>query len=64
MTTTPAPVPQPGDLADHRSGELDPRRVTRVTEDGTGVYLDILCSESGPFPVENYEFARDVEVTR
>ena len=38
----------PGDLADHVSGELDPREVVRV--DGSYVYLNILGQTCGPFP--------------
>ena len=46
----------PGDLADHISGELDPREVVRV--DGRYVYLDIFGQTYGPFPKENYTFTR------
>lgn len=46
----------PGDLADHVSGELDPREVVRV--DGNYVYLDILGQTCGPFPKDNYTFTR------
>ena len=46
----------PGDLADHVSGELDPRKVVRV--DGIYVYLDILGQTCGPFPKDNYTFTR------
>lgn len=42
-----------GDWADHKSGQLDPREVTRVEADG--IYLDLGGSEIGPFPAENYE---------
>ena len=46
----------PGDLADHISGELDPREVVRV--DGRYVYLDIFGQTYGPFPKESYTFTR------
>jgi len=50
---------QPGDLAEHRSRDLDPRAVTQVTE--TAVWIDILGSSKGPFPKHNYRFKRWVE---
>ena len=52
----PSKAVLPGDLADHVSGELDPREVVRV--DGSYVYLDILGQTCGPFPKENYTFTR------
>lgn len=52
----PSKAVLPGDLADHISGELDPREVVRV--DGRYVYLDIFGQTYGPFPKENYTFTR------
>lgn len=51
--------PRKGDLASHVSGELDSREVTRV--EGEQVWLWILVSEAGPFPVENYTYKRKSE---
>ena len=45
-----------GMWADHVSGQLDPRKVTR--DDGDTVWLDILGSESGPFPANNYTYLK------
>lgn len=50
--------PQPGDLAWHLNGLLDPRFVTRFSEDKSQLWLDILGVESGPFPTSNYHFTR------
>jgi hypothetical protein len=52
-------TPQPGDLADHRSRELDPREVARVDGDMIWLYL-MGPNEHGPFPAENYTFKRRV----
>lgn len=46
----------PGDIADHISGELDPREVVRT--DDNFVYLDIFGETYGPFPKSNYTFTR------
>ena len=63
MTTTkfrtvPVHVPKPGDVADHKSRELDPRRVSRV--EGELIWLDLLTTEAGPFPRANYTFKRRI----
>lgn len=47
---------RPHDWADHRSGRLDPRRVTRVS--GKSVWIDIFGVESGPYPLTNYTYYR------
>jgi hypothetical protein len=55
--------PQVGDWADHKAGDLDPRRVSRVAddlyEDDTVIWLDILGKEVGPVPASNYTFTRE-----
>lgn len=51
--------PQPDDWADHVSGDLDPRQVSRV--EGTQVWIMIGNTEVGPLPIENYSYTR-VEV--
>jgi hypothetical protein len=60
MTSAYRPVdtPQPNDWADHISGDLDPRRVTKV-EDRL-IWLDIMGREHGPFDADNYTFQRSV----
>lgn len=47
-----------GDIATHRSGELDPRRVAMV--EGEEVWLEFTVSALGPFPKRNYRFKRVV----
>ena len=49
MTGNPFQV---GDLAEHKDG-MDPRTVLRV--EGEQIWLDIMGSEAGPFPAENYD---------
>lgn len=49
--------PQPGDWADHVSGDLDPREVARV--EGDSVWLLIFGNEIGPFPRDNYTYIRE-----
>lgn len=57
MSTTKVTTPRPGDRADHKSGELDPREVARV--DGDRIWLYLLTDEpSGPFDAVNYTFTR------
>lgn len=53
--------PRSGDWADHVSGELDPREVTRVR--GDQIWLRI-GGESGPYPAANYTFKRDMRAAR
>lgn len=52
---------KPGDIATHRNGQLDSRRVTRV--EGSDIWLELLVSgkEHGPFPRRNYVFERHEE---
>lgn len=45
-----------GMWADHASGTLDPRQVTR--DDGDTIWLDILGKESGPYPADNYTYTK------
>lgn len=51
--------PEVGDWADHKSGDLDPRQVTRVSADGGLVWLYMLTAEAGPFPAANYNFEKE-----
>lgn len=46
---------RPGDLAWHKDG-LDPRRVTYIDEQV--VFIDIMGSQVGPLPIENYTYTR------
>jgi hypothetical protein len=52
--------PAVGDIADHTSGKLDPRKVARV--EGDQVWLALAPAEResviGPFPAGNYTFER------
>lgn len=52
--------PRVGDFADHRSRNLDPRVVSRVSEDGKQVWLELRTREIGPVPAANYTFERAV----
>lgn len=55
--------PQPGDIADHRSRELDPREVARV--EGDQIWLHLVTDEpSGPFPAANYTYQRETKADR
>lgn len=47
-----------GDIATHRSGELDPRRVAWVGSEE--VWLDFTVTTMGPFPKRNYRYKRVV----
>lgn len=62
MTEQPQPVEldevQPGDRADHWSGDLDPRSVTRVDHEKKKVWLQFPGSEMGPFDRDNYTYKR------
>jgi dATP/dGTP pyrophosphohydrolase len=60
--------PQVGDLAWHKTSDLDPRRIVRVTRvesnDPTEryliwLYLSALDRECGPFHAENYYFTKE-----
>jgi hypothetical protein len=51
--------PQPGDLATHRSNDLDAREVSRV--EATVVWIWIDRTEAGPFPANNYTYKREKE---
>jgi hypothetical protein len=58
-------VPRVGDLADHKSGELDSRRVCEVEERADGVVLCVFLegpsgSPMGPFNAGNYTYKRKV----
>lgn len=43
-----------GDWALHKSGELDARLVTAVSEDGSAIWLWLINQDVGPFPAANY----------
>lgn len=47
-----------GDLALHRSNQLDEREVARV--EGDQIWLNIGGATFGPFPESNYDFRREV----
>ena len=49
--------PVVGAMADHISRALDPRMVTKVSEDKTEVWLRLLSGDHGPFPAENYTYS-------
>lgn len=44
-----------GDLADHRSGTLDPRPVEEVSEDGKSIRLRIGTIVTDWLPAKNYK---------
>lgn len=48
--------PEPGDVATAVFAELDDRKVSRV--EGDSVWLQLITSEAGPFPVSNYTYQR------
>lgn len=60
-TTNSLPVttPQVGDLASHRSGELDSRVVSNVV--GSNIWLWLGNAPAGPFQSRNYTFQRKAE---
>jgi len=46
---------EPGDIALHASGTLDPREVVSVSEDGLAIRIWLVTRESEEwFPAENY----------
>lgn len=49
-------TPKVGLWADHISGQLDPREVVEVSEDGTQIRIDILGTNSPWLPAENYDY--------
>lgn len=51
--------PEPGDMADHKFRDLDPRPVAKV--EGDQVWLQIGESIAGPVPVSNYSYTRVIE---
>lgn len=55
--------PQPGDVADHRTRDLDPRTVARVEGDQVWLYL-VTNEPSGPFPAANYTYKRETKAER
>ncbi len=62
----PVTDPQPGDSAQHKYLDLDPREVTRVedTEFGRCVYLDFLGLEGGPLLARSYDYKRLVDTDK
>lgn len=66
--TVPVRAAQVGDWAEHKSGTLDPRRVTKVqpfifpptpdNPDGTGVFIHLVSAPAGPYPAENYVYSQ------
>lgn len=48
--------PQVGDIADHKTKDLDPRPVAVVSDDGTRIRLSIYGHISAWLPAENYDF--------
>lgn len=48
--------PHVGDMADHKSGELDPRPVAEVSEDGRNVRLQIGSTRTPWLQADNYDF--------
>lgn len=59
MARTTVNDPRPDDVADHVSGNLDPRRVSRVKDGQVWLWLWLGSGEIGPFPAENYTFTRE-----
>lgn len=54
----PARKPHVGDLADHRSGQLDPRPVAEVSPDGRRIRLSIFGTPMEEWvPARNYRFS-------
>lgn len=56
FTRVPIDGPVVGAWADHKTKDLDPRVVTRVGNGEAIVWLDIMGSEQGPFPADNYSY--------
>ena len=50
-------TPVIGAMAHHHNG-LQPRMVTKVSEDKSKVWLRLLAGERGPFHSSNYDFYR------
>lgn len=49
---------KPGDWALHVGKHLDAREVTKVRHITGEVWLFLLTTETGPFPLENYTYTR------
>lgn len=58
MTVEPGDV-RPGDWADHKSGDLDPRPVASVDHAAGTVVLVIGTRHTRPVPITNYDFTRE-----
>lgn len=62
MSATAQPVipseVRPGDLADHKSGTLDPRPVASVNHESAMVTLQIGSIETAPVLIDDYKFYR------
>ena len=48
--------PHVGDSADHKSGQLDPRPVSWVSDDRTAIKLRLFTSDTPELPAANYTF--------
>ena len=48
--------PQVGDMADHKSGSLDPRPVAEVSEDGKQIKIAIGTLITDWLPAKNYTY--------
>lgn len=48
--------PDVGFIADHKSGQLDPRTVSAVSDDGTRIKILIHEHETDWLDADNYEF--------
>lgn len=59
LTIEPKDV-RPGDWAEHRTFDLDPRRVARVDHKRGAVWLYLTGGEFGPLPIGNYTYDREV----
>lgn len=50
-------LPSVGSVATHRFVDLDPRLVSRISDDYEMVWLSVGTGEIGPYPATNYRYA-------
>lgn len=49
-----------GDVAEHKSGQLDPRLIAEIDIEANAVWLEMGEEKIGPFQADNYRYLRHV----